>query len=126
MRFLKLLGIFLCVLTLATVVIAADQSMGVRDVSRVTFVAPIRIGTALLPAGEYLVRHTMDGQNHIMVFESVKTKTVEVKVKCTLVPLAKKANQTRTIYEINAANERVLQELEFRGDTAKHVFEIAR
>ena len=57
-----------------------------------------------------------------MVFESVKTGTVEAKAKCNLVKLAQKANQTRTVYETNPANERVLRELEFRGDTAKHVF----
>jgi hypothetical protein len=30
--------------------------------------------------------------------------------------------RTETIYAVNASNERVLQELTFRGDTAKHVF----
>jgi hypothetical protein len=122
MRSLKVLAIVLCVLALGCIAMAADQSLGIRDVGRVTFVAPIRVGTALLPAGDYLVRHTMEGQEHVMVFESVKTKAVEVKVKCTLVPLAQKAEHSKTVYVMNAANERVLQELEFRGDTAKHVF----
>ncbi len=118
----KVLGMFLCILTLACVAIAEKPTLGIREVSRITFATPLRVGTALLPAGDYLVRHTMDGQDHIMVFESVKTKQVQVKVKCTLVPLAQKAERTETVYQINAANERVLQELVFRGDTAKHVF----
>jgi hypothetical protein len=122
MRSLKVLGIFLVVLALGCVAMAEEHSMGIRDVSRVTFVAPIRVGTVVLPAGDYLVRHTMEGQDHVMVFESAKTKTVEVTVHCTLVPLAEKANQSSTIYQMNAANERVLQELVFRGDSAKHVF----
>ena len=44
------------------------------------------------------------------------------KVTCTLVPLSQKAPENETIYELNAANERVLQSLVFKGDTAKHVF----
>ncbi len=121
MRSLKVLGIFMCVLALGTIAMAGENSMGVRDVSHVTFVAPIRVGTALLPAGDYVVRHTMEGQEHVMVFEKVRGKD-QVKVKCTLVPLAKKADQDQTIYQLTAENERVLQELVFRGDSAKHVF----
>jgi len=122
MRFMKALAVFLCVLALLSVASATDKDLGIRDVSRVTFVEPMRVGTALLPAGDYLVRHTMEGQDHVMVFQPVRGKTPEVKVKCTLVPLAQRALQTQTIYQLNAANERVLQELVFKGDTAKHVF----
>jgi hypothetical protein len=126
MRSLKVVGILVCILALVSMAAAGgssnDRTMGIREVSRVTFVAPIRVGTALLPAGDYLVRHTMEGQDHVMVFESVKGKVPETKVKCNLVPLTQKAEQNRIIYQMNAANERVLQELVFRGDTAKHVF----
>lgn len=121
MRSLKVLGIFMCVLALGTIAMAGENSMGVRDVSHVTFVAPIRVGTALLPAGDYVVRHTMEGQEHVMVFEKVRGKD-QVKVKCTLVPLAQKADQDQIIYQLTAGNERLLQELVFRGDSAKHVF----
>lgn len=123
MRSSRVLVLLLCALVLVCAGSAATNSMGIQDVSRVTFVAPIRVGGALLPAGDYLVRHTMTGEEHVMVFESVKTKSVEAKAKCTLVPLTKKAAQSTTVYEMNAANERVLQELVFRGDTAKHVFQ---
>jgi len=121
MRLLKVLGILLCVVALGAIATAEQNSMGVRDVSHVTFVAPIRVGTTVLPAGDYEVRHTMEGREHVMVFQKVRGKE-EVKVKCTLVPLAKKASQDQTIYELTAGNERVLQELVFRGDSAKHVF----
>jgi hypothetical protein len=96
--------------------------MGIKDVSKVTFVAPIRVGTTLLPAGDYVVRHTMEGEEHIMVFQSENSKTPEVKVKCTLVRLAQKADHNQTVYSLDANNVRTLQELVFRGDTAKHVF----
>lgn len=119
MRFLRVLGLLM--LALCVVALAKDNSMGIHEVSRVTFDAPIHIGTALLPAGDYVVRHTMEGQDHIMVFQRKPGKE-EFKVKCTLVPLAKRAEQDQTIYQFNASNERVLQELVFHGDTAKHVF----
>ena len=122
MRSMKVLGILLCVVVFASLAIAGPNSMGIRDVSKVTFVAPIRVGAAVLPAGSYVVRHTMQGDEHIMVFQSTQGKAVEVKVKCTLVPLGQKAQHDQTIYTLNAANERVLQELIFQGDTSKHVF----
>jgi hypothetical protein len=56
------------------------------------------------------------------VFQSVNHKVQDLKAKCQLVQLSKKADQTRTVYQTNAAKERVLQELVFAGDTAKHVF----
>jgi hypothetical protein len=63
----------------------------------------------------------MEGQEHVMVFQRVIGKN-EFKVKCTLVPLPKKADQDQSTFEVNAANEKVLQELQFSGDSAKHVF----
>ena len=122
MRGLKVLGVCLCVLALGAMALAGANNLVVRDANRVTFVAPTRIGTSLLPAGEYVVRHTMEGQEHIMVFQPAKGKGVEVRAKCTLVPLTQKADRSTTSYQMNAANERVLQELVFQGETAKHVF----
>jgi hypothetical protein len=122
MRFLKVLSVCALAFMFVSSATAEDKNLGIRDVSRVTFVAPTRVGTTLMPAGDYLVRHTMEGQEHIMVFQSVRGKGPEAKVKCTLVPLTQRAERTETIYSLNAASERVLQELVFRGDTAKHVF----
>lgn len=122
MRFVKVLVPVLCVLALVATAVAVDNNMGIRDTYRVTFVAPIHVGAVLLPAGNYVVKHTMEGQEHVMVFEPAKGKGPDVKVKCTLVKLSQKAERTETIYALNAANERVLQELVFQGDLAKHVF----
>jgi hypothetical protein len=123
MRSLKVAGIMLFVVALASIAMAGPNSMGIQDVSKVTFVAPIRVGSTLLPAGDYVVRHTMEGQEHIMVFQAEKgSKIPDVKVKCTLVRLAQKADHNQTVYSLDANNVRTLQELVFRGDTAKHVF----
>jgi hypothetical protein len=45
-----------------------------------------------------------------------------VRAKCTLIPLGAKADQDQKIYVLNAANERVLHEMVFKGDRARHVF----
>jgi hypothetical protein len=119
MRFLRFLGFLVCVC--AVMAMAGDNKLGVKDSYRVKFDTAVRIGTTSLPAGDYVVRHTMQGEEHVMVFQRRGNKG-EFKVKCTLVPLAEKASQTQTVYQI-AGNERVVQEMVFRGDTAKHVFE---
>jgi len=122
MRSLKGIGILVCVLAV-TCLAAPKSDLGIHEVSNITFSTPTRVGTALLPAGEYVVRHTMEGQDHVMVFAPLHSKKAEVKAKCKLVPLERKADQSMTIYEVNASKERVLHELVVRGDTAKHVFE---
>jgi hypothetical protein len=123
MRLLRVVGILaLSFFGMVLVATAGKNNLGVSDIVRVTFATPVRVGATLLPAGQYTVRHTMEGTEHVMVFQSTSGKASEVKAKCTLVQLGKKADQTRTVYEINASNERVLRELVFRGDTAKHVF----
>jgi hypothetical protein len=119
MRFLRFLGFLLCVCSVMAM--AGENKLGVKDVNHVKFDQAVRIGAASLPAGEYIVRHTMEGEDHVMVFQRRDSKN-EFKVKCTLVPLGQKAQQSQTIYQI-AGNERIVQELVFRGDTAKHVFQ---
>ena len=121
MRSLKIMALVGCVLAVVPLVIAGGD-FGVRETGKIDFASPTRVAGTLLPAGKYLVRHTMEGQEHVMVFQSLKHKVQDVKAKCQLVQLGKKADQTRTAYQLNAANERVLQELVFAGDTSKHVF----
>jgi hypothetical protein len=113
--------VLLCVLALVPLAVAKNN-LGIHDTGRVTFYNSVRVAGTVLPAGEYVVRHTMEGQEHVMVFEAVNHKVQPLKAKCQLVQLTGKADQTRTVYEVNGANERVLQELVFAGDTAKHVF----
>jgi hypothetical protein len=114
--------ILMCVFMLAAVS-AADNQMGIRDTYKVTFTEKVLVADTLLPQGNYEIRHVMEGSNHIMVFRQLGTKKpVEVRAKCTLVPLGAKADRDERIYVVNAANQRVLQELVFKGDTAKHVF----
>jgi Skp family chaperone for outer membrane proteins len=121
MHSLKAVTLIVCILVLASFAVGANN-FGIHDTGRVVFHSPTRVGGSLLPAGEYVVRHTMEGEEHVMVFQAADHKIQDVKIKCQLVKLQKKADQTRTVFAVNAANERVLQELVFAGDTSKHVF----
>ncbi len=114
--------ILICVFMLGAVA-AAENQLGIQDSYTVNFSEKVRVADTLLPSGNYEIRHVMEGSNHIMVFTQLGTKKpVEVRAKCTLVPLAEKADKSEKTYTLNAANERVLQELIFKGDRAKHVF----
>jgi hypothetical protein len=111
------------ILLLAGLAAAKTNQFGVADKQVVTFSETIHVGTAVLPAGEYDVKHTMEGDNHIMVFTQVGVKSpVEAHVKCNLVKLQAKADHTSQLYDHDATNQHVLRELTFKGDTAKHVF----
>jgi hypothetical protein len=114
--------ILICVSILGAVVVAENQ-LGTADTYRVNFSEKVRVADTLLPQGNYEIRHVMEGTDHIMVFRQLGTKKpVEVRAKCTLVPLSAKADDDQKMYILNAANERVLHELIFKGDHAKHVF----
>jgi hypothetical protein len=117
MRFLKALSV--AVVLLCTVALASE-SLGIHNTGSVKFETAVRVGATVIPAGEYTVRHTMEGQDHIMTFTSPAKKAV-YKVKCSLVPLDHKAKIDQQTIQ-TSGNERVLEELVFRGDTAKHVF----
>jgi hypothetical protein len=118
MRSFKALGIV--VLVLCAVALASEKNLGIHNVASVSFDTAVRVGTTVIPAGDYKVRHTMDGQDHVMTFTR-DGKSDVYKVKCTLVALEKKAPQDLQLIE-TSGNQRVLRELIFRGDTAKHVF----
>ena len=101
---------------------------GKRRTSRVThtqnvsFSKAVRIGDVVPPKGEYRVQHTVEGDEHVMVFKQINSsKPVTAKAKCQLVPRPKKADQTAYLYQTKGSEEIVLQEVIFKGDTAKHV-----
>lgn len=123
MRGLKFAAVIVICLGFVVLLNAGQNQFGVADKYRVVFDNPIRVGDVVLPQGNYQIVHTMEGDNHVMVFtqEGVKSP-VTTRAKCSLVPLQEKATETQKIYVLNANNERVLHELIFKGDTAKHVF----
>ena len=121
MRYLRVSAIFLSILALCSLAAAKQNKMGIHEVSNVSFSSQVRAGNVVIPAGDYTVRHTMEGEDHIMVFQRQHEKA-QFRVKCTLIQLSAKAARTEASFQTDAGGERVLQELIFEGDTAKHVF----
>ena len=119
-RMFVVLMVAVVVLGTAAMVAASDSMAGVATKQAITLTAPTVVGGSLLPAGEYKINHEMQGTEHIMIFKQVNGKA-EVKAKCNLVPLNAKAKTTEQRYTENAKNERVLLEMQFAGDTSKHV-----
>ena len=125
MQKMKVVGILtvLFLLAFSAVSVAEQHFLGVADTYKVSFAEKVWVANTLLPQGDYQIRHVMEGQDHIMVFHQLRAKKpIEVRAKCTLISLPVKANADQRSYTLNAANERVLHELIFRGDEAKHVF----
>lgn len=121
MRLSKFIAILMLV-SLAGVAMAALNQFGVADIQKVTFNDPMKIGDVVLPKGEYKVVHAMEGENHIMLFTQQRVSNpAQARVKCQLVKLASKAERTQLLYTQDG-NNKILQEITFRGDTAKHVF----
>lgn len=118
---------FITLMTIALILIAAglvqanDSPLGIANKQTITFSSPTVVGGTLLPAGEYQVLHQMQGEVHIMVFKGIGGTKGEAKAQCNLVPLTAKATRTEQRYTENAKNEHVLQEMIFKGETAKHV-----
>ena len=123
MRGLRFVAVLALCFSFTVLLSAAPNQFGVADKYQVTFDNPVMVGETMLPQGDYQIVHTMEGDTHIMVFTQVHKKNpMEIRVKCSLVPLQERATQTQKVYVMNANNERVLRELIFKGDTAKHVF----
>jgi hypothetical protein len=125
MRFMKFAALVapICILMTCVLVAAEQNKFGVADTYQVSFAQNVRVADVVLPEGRYEIRHVMEGPEHIMVFRQLGTKKpAEVRVKCTLVALPDAAKNDEKKFVLNAANERVLRELVFKGDRAKHVF----
>jgi hypothetical protein len=61
---LKVMALVVRVLIVVPMAIAGED-LGIRESGKIDFTSPTRVAGTLLPAGEYLVRHTMEGQEHV-------------------------------------------------------------
>jgi hypothetical protein len=122
---MKVMLVALFVLCVSGLLVAANlNKFGVADQRQVTFYDPVKIGDTVVPPGEYKVLHTMDGDNHIMVFQQMnvsKKSQATAKVKCDLKALDKPADANLIGYK-NEGTSRILNFLQFKGDKAVHQF----
>ena len=102
---------------------AGQKPYGIAEQRQVTFAAPVWVGGMLLPAGDYRVRHTMEGAEHVMIFTALRGKPpLEARAKCSLVPAPRPLREDRAGFKLNPAGEQVLTLLAFKGDRAEHRF----
>jgi hypothetical protein len=83
-----------------------------------TLYHPTRVGTALLPAGDYNVRRVVDGEKYYLVFRSDRKEIA--RVACTEEQLPAKVDRTALLENTNSAGERVLMGISFEGDHYRH------
>ena len=111
------------VLVLLTATALAEGSKyGIAEKRQVNFSDPVRVGDVLLPAGDYEVRHSMEGENHIMVFKQLGGKKTAASVRCNLIPVDTPVARTAVGFSVNSAGEYVLRRLAFQGDRAERLF----
>ncbi len=119
MKGFKVLAIALLLLAVASAAVAADASkMDVGKSWTLTLYHPTRVGTALLPSGDYNVRHIKDGEEHFLAFKADRKEIA--RVGCKMEQLPTKADKTLLIEDTNGAGERVLIGIAFQGDTFRH------
>ena len=117
----KIAAVVVVMLFILGVALGADTTFGVGKTRNITFSSDVKIGSTVLPAGEYRILHLMEGSEHTLVFKAVGNNTEKARVKCNMAKLDKKSDQTYSETKtIN--NERVLVALVFRGDDFKHSF----
>ena len=102
----------------ATTLLVAQQNFGVNRTKKLTLRDQVRIGSQILPPGQYQVKHVMNGENHLMLF---KNDRQEFRVNCTMSALPQKARDTRLLFS-ERPDGRVLTGLIFEGDTFQHEF----
>jgi hypothetical protein len=113
----------LIVLTLSGTLLAAGNQYGVADRREISLDHPAWVGGVLLPSGTYEVRHSMEGEDHIMLFRQMNVKRpAEVRVKCTLTAVTKPIERTEIGFRQTTSKEFVLNRLAFKGDRAEHRF----
>jgi hypothetical protein len=119
-----LMGIIFALVVLGLSVAAGAQKgndFGVGTTRHVTFDQAVRVQGQLVPAGDYVVEHVMEGQNHIMVFKRLPRRNPEFKFACNMVKLENKAKQSTKVYD-TASGNMVLKSITFAGDSYEHVF----
>ena len=80
-----------------------------------------RVGSVMLPAGEYKVTHEMEGTQHILVMALAGRNKQTFRVACSMQPLATAATQNEQHYRFEG-KDKILVGLVFEGDTVFHAF----
>ena len=132
--FVSWLAIGLMILIIGIPALAqTDEAVLVGKDDTVTFETPVRIGKRLLPPGDYLVRHTLVSNDHVVTFKKISVSSngqsasaagsEAVRVICRLKPLGAASKYTELHYTLNHGSKtKTLQHLLVQSENVKHMF----
>src|SRR5437016_13524703 len=101
LKFTSLLAIFLLTVGLS---MARQNQFGVADTQKISFGEPVKVGEVVLPKGEDKVQHTMEGENHVMVFSQLHASNpATVRVNSKWVPLKPKGPPSKLLNGLSKA-----------------------
>ena len=115
------LAIVLAVVSVVVLAAWADDAMVAWKSKDLDLKTAARVGSTLLPAGEYRVTHEMQGTQHMLVMELKGKAKQTFKLPCSMQPLTKAAAQTEQHYRYEG-KEKILVGLVFEGDKVFHAF----
>ena len=115
------IAIVLAIVSLVSLAAWADDAMVSWKSKDLKLDVSARVGSTLLPAGEYKVTHEMQGSQHILVMTLAGRDKQTFRVPCSMQPLPEVATQTEQHYRYEG-KEKILVGLMFRGDKVFHAF----
>ena len=115
------IAIVLAIVSFVALAAWADDAMVSWKSKDIKLEQSARVGSTVLPAGEYKVSHEMQGTQHILVMALSGREKHTFRVPCTMQPLAQAATQTEQHYRFEGT-EKVLVGLVFKGDRFFHSF----
>ncbi len=115
------LAIVLAIVSLVGLMAWADDTMVSWKSKGLKLDEGARVGSTLLPAGEYKVTHEMQGSQHILVMTLAGRDKQTFRLPCAMQPLPKVATQNEQHYRYEG-KEKVLVGLMFQGDKVFHAF----
>ncbi len=122
-----LYAVLIRILILLLILTALPLLLGAQDIApdwvrSLQLSSPVQIGELRLPPGEFTVRHTMEGDRHMLIFQQKNKGAQQFRVFCTLVQLPGKAANNEQLYRHGPAGEWILVGLIFKGDKVEHRF----
>ena len=112
--------VLVLLVTIAAGAFAADASSPRAGKTRsITFFDSTKVGTSMLPAGDYKAQQLVDGDNQVLVFKDASNKE-RARVNYTIEQMDGKADKTAYETSKNDAGEKVLLSVIFAGDRYKH------
>jgi hypothetical protein len=109
----------------------ADVTIGQKG--QIHFNVAVKAGDTVLQPGMYQLQHAVEGGEHFLTFKEVKmpagyrhsntpvAKEAAARIKCTVVPLEKKAGKTAVSLKTNAAGAKEIADVQIAGEAFKHV-----